>query len=143
MGIELFKIVSPVDLSYDNATGPITISPPLNTEVTVASVTERVEAGDELKIDYALNLIATTTSNWSVTFQLRLYRHGELINTKNYSRNGQQAGTQAVPTASTYVDTAPESLAAATYVLRAIVTAATNATVATGTSINMNIITFN
>jgi hypothetical protein len=143
MSIELYEIVSPVILSYDNATGPITLSPPTGTEVPVASITMSVEAGHHLKIDYALNIVATTTANWSLAFELHLYRGITLINTRFYNRVGSQAGDQYIPFSSTYVDTVPAGSTTLTYVLKGIVTVASNASpVKTGVTIDMNIISF-
>lgn len=140
MGIKFYRIVSPTILSFVNGTGPITL--PLSSEITVASITQSVEAGQLLKIDYALNVIASTTANWSISFELRLYRDDALINTRSYSRNGSQVGDQYIPMSSTYVDTAPVTLTTSTYDLKAIITAASNATAKTGVSIDLNIITF-
>ncbi len=140
MGIQFYKIVSPTILSFVDATGPIPL--PLNTEVKVATVTPSVEAGQDLKIDYTLNIVASTTGNWSIAFETRLYRDNTLINTRTYSRNGSQTGDQFIPMSSTYVDTAPVSAASSVYDLKAIITSATSATAKTGTNINMNIITF-
>jgi len=143
MSAELYKIVYPIYLSFNNATGPITVSPPTSTEVPVASITQPIVAGQKLKIDYALNIVATTAANWSLSFELRLYSNGALINTRYYSRVGSQAGDQYIPMSSTYVYSVPSTLASSTFVLRAIVTAATNASpVKTGAGIDLNIITF-
>jgi hypothetical protein len=147
MSLKLYQIVctcaEPGRLAFVNAPGPITVSPPLNTEVTVASVTQSVVAGQNLKIDYSLNIIANATANWSVAFQIRLYRDTTLINTRYYNRNAAQAGAQYIPMSSTYVDTAPLTLASSTYTVKTIVTTASNITsMTTGTSIDLNIITF-
>ncbi|MGC7872892.1 hypothetical protein ACPUYX_15370, partial [Desulfosporosinus sp. SYSU MS00001] len=130
-------------LAYTDAAGPITVYPPLDTEVTVASVTQSVVAGQQLKIDYAFAVEFVTTANWAFVFETRLYRDATLINTRTFNRNAASAGTQRFPLSSTYVDVAPATSASSTYSVRVIVTTATNITSgATGASIDMNIITF-
>ncbi|MBV7276527.1 collagen-like protein, partial [Clostridium sp. PL3] len=130
-------------LSFNNAAGPISVYPPLNTEVTVASVTLSVTAGQNLKIDYALAINFIVTANWSVAYEVRLYRDGTLINTRQNNRLGTAAGNQRLPISSTYVDTVPTTSAASTYSIRVIVTTAVNVTsAATGNNINLNIISF-
>ncbi len=109
----------------------------------MASATLAVTAGDELKIDDTFGVNAVTTANWSITFEVRLYRDATLINTVTETRSGSVAGTQTFPVASTYVDTAPATSAASTYSERVIVTSATNVTSAsTGNSIGLNLIDF-
>lgn len=130
-------------LAFNNNTGPISVFPPLNTEVTVASVTQSVIINQRLKIDYALGVDFVVTSNWAFVFEVRLYRDATLINTRTSNRSAQTAGSQRFPLSSTYVDTAPATSASSTYSVRVIVTTATNVTsAATGNSITLNIITF-
>ncbi len=128
---------------FTNVAGPISIFPPLVTEVMVASVNQSVVAGQELKIDYALTIDAVVTSNWSTTFELRLYRDVTLLETRTYNTSQATSGTQSIPLSNTYVDTAPATTASTTYQLRVIATAATNvSSMSTGASIGLNIITF-
>ncbi|MCB8814612.1 hypothetical protein LJE72_03480, partial [Desulfosporosinus sp. SRJS8] len=130
-------------LAFNNNTGPISVFPPLDTEATVASVTQSVVINQRLKIDYAFGLDFVVTSDWAFVFETRLYRDSTLINTRTSNRSGQTAGTQRFPLSSTYVDTAPATSASSTYSVRVIVTTATNVTSAdTGNSITLNIITF-
>jgi hypothetical protein len=130
-------------LAFTNASGPMAVFPPLNTEVTVASVTQSVTVGNNLKIDGSLNINPVTSASWSFTYEIRLYRDATLIMTQTYTRSGSAAGTQTMPSDFTYVDTAPATSAATTYSMRCIMTSATNITsVSTGNVINLNIITF-
>lgn len=130
-------------LAYTNQAGPIAVFPPLSTEVTVVGVTQSVTAGNHLKIDGSLNLNFVVTGNWSVTYEIRLYRDATLIMSQQYNRSGSTAGTQTMPGGFTYGDMAPATSASTTYNVRCIVTAATNITYAsTGNNINLNIITF-
>jgi len=130
-------------LAFTNAIGPIPVFPPLNTEVTVASVTQSVVINQQLKIDYAFAVEFVTSANWAYVFEVRLYRDATLINTRTVNRNLSAAGTQRFPLGNTYVDIVPATSASSTYSVRVIVTAVTNITSAsTGTSIDLNIITF-
>lgn len=130
-------------LAFANQAGPIAVYPPLATEVSVASVTQSVIAGSSLKIDGSLNLNFMTTSYWIFTFEVRLYRDATLIMSESYNKSESTAGTQTMPVAFTYVDTAPATSASSTYSVRCIVTSVTNITSAsTGDNINLNIITF-
>jgi hypothetical protein len=107
------------------------------------SVTQSVVAAERLKIDYSTAINAVCTANYSIVFEMRLYRDGTLIQTRTYNRTGSNAGTQRFPLSDTYVDTAPTTTGASTYQVRTIVTTGTNVTSATtGTSNDINIITF-
>lgn len=128
-------------LSFSNFSGSVAVFPPMFTETTVTSVSTSVSAGDNLKVDYSLENEFTVTANWGITTEFRLYRDGTLINSKMYSFNGASAGTQRIPVAGTFVDTAP-STTTATYEVRVIITTATNITSVTSANRNMNIITF-
>jgi hypothetical protein len=128
-------------LSFANTAGTISVSPPTNTEVIIASTTIPVTTGDELKIDFAVSYDVVTTANFSFTIESRLYRDGTLISTRTLNRNGSQAGTQRFPVSNTYVDTAVATTTS-TYQIRAIVTAASNVTSTTGVNRNINIINF-
>ena len=100
-------------------------------------------AGQNLKIDYAYAVDFVVTANWAFTFESRLYRDGNLINTRTMNRSAATAGTQRFPLSNTYVDTAPATSAASTYSVKVIVTATTSVTsAATGNNIDENIITF-
>ncbi|MNP14410.1 hypothetical protein D3C76_1067320 [compost metagenome] len=94
-----------------------------------------------MKIDLAVSVEAITTANSSLTFEVRLYRDGTLINTRTIQRNLSAAGTQRFPIANTFVDTAVATTTS-TYQVRVIFTTATNVTSATAINRNINIITF-
>ncbi|MEH6854642.1 hypothetical protein V7037_08445, partial [Priestia megaterium] len=128
-------------LAFSEAPGTIAIFPPLNTEVTVASVTQNVLINQQLKIDYALAVEIIATANWSIVFEMRLYRDTTLIDTRIFNRSASQAGTQRFPLASTQVNIAPTTTTS-TYSVRIIVTAATSITSATAINRDLNIITF-
>jgi hypothetical protein len=128
-------------LAYSNNSGPTTVLPPLSTETTVATVTSAVTIGDEVKIDYSLELQPTVTDNNSLTAEIRLYRDATLINTKTVATMDSSAGTLSIPIAGTYVDTAITTTTA-TYGVRVIVTEATNITSANAVNSNMNLIIF-
>ncbi|MEC1072087.1 hypothetical protein P9D22_28465, partial [Priestia megaterium] len=128
-------------LAFSEVPGAITIFPPLNTEVTVASVTQNVLINQRLKIDYALAVEIITTANWSFVLEMRLYRNTTLIDTRTLNSNSQQSGTYRFPLANTQVDIAPATTTS-TYSLRLIVTSASNVTSATALNRDLNIITF-
>ncbi len=94
-----------------------------------------------MKIDYGESVEFVATSNFSVTYEFRLYRNGTLIHTRITNRVGTASGTNRIPIADTYVDTTPV-VGLNTYQLRVIVTAATNITTLTVINRNMNIIQF-
>jgi hypothetical protein len=128
-------------LAFSNNDGSIAVAPPLNTEVTVASITLNVISGNLLKIDYALAYEAIFSANWTVSVEFRLYRDGTLITVRTLFRIGSQAGTNRFPVANTYVDTAPATTSS-TYQLRVITTAASNLTSSTTINRYLNIIQF-
>ncbi|MGE1115684.1 hypothetical protein ACQJ0K_28595, partial [Priestia megaterium] len=132
---------NPPTLAFSENPGSIIIFPPLNTEVTVASVTQSFLINQQLKIDYALAVEIIATANWSIQFEMRLYRDTTLIDTRTFNRSGSQAGTQRFPLASTQVNVVPAT-ATSTYSLRLIVTAESNITSATANNRDLNIITF-
>jgi hypothetical protein len=134
---------NPPTLAFFEDPGSISISPPLplNTEVTVASVTQNVLINQQLKIDYALAVEIVATANWSIQFEMRLYRDTTLIDTRIFNRSSSQAGTQRFPLASTQVNVVPATTTS-TYSLRIIVIAASNITSTTAHNRDLNIITF-
>ncbi|MET3408780.1 MULTISPECIES: hypothetical protein [Priestia] len=113
---------------------------PLNTEVTVASVTQNVLMNRQLKIDYALAVEIGTAVDWSFAFEMRLYRDTTLIDTRIFNRSSQQAGTQRFPLASTQIDIVPAT-AISTYSLRIIVITSKSVNTATANNRDLNIIT--
>jgi hypothetical protein len=142
-GISNLKFYTTTFLTNIDTTGTINVFPPSGTEVIVSSITQSVLINQRLKIDYSLAVVFIVTSNWSMQYEVRLYRDGSLIQTRTNSGSGQMAGTQRLPFSSTYVDIAPSTNASSTYQLRVIVTSATNVTSgATGNSIDLNTITF-
>ena len=125
-------------VSFTNAAGPIACFPPLATEVTVVSKTLSVTAGDELVIISALEQVPSTTANWKITYECRLYRDTTLIHSRSINRSGSIAGNQTFNNSIVFTDTAPATTAATTYSVRCIVTSATNiASSATGSDINL------
>ncbi|MED3977174.1 NTTRR-F1 domain [Priestia megaterium] len=132
---------NPPTLAFTEAPGSISIFPPLNTEVIVASITQNVLINQQLKIDYALAVEIVATANWSILFEMRLYRDTTLIDTRIFNRSSTQAGTQRFPLASTQVNVVPATTTS-TYSLRIIVTEATAITSATAHNRDLNIITF-
>ena len=110
--------------------------PPLNTEVAVATVNIPVTTGLQVKIDYAVSVEVITTSNWAMSFEVRLYRDTTLITTKTFIDSAASAGTHRFSISNTQVDTSV-STETTGYQLRIIFTTATN--VATGTALNRNI----
>ena len=81
------------------------------------------------------------TANWSVTFELRLYRDATLIDTRTFNTNQPSGGTHRYQFASTQVNIAPAN-ATSTYSLRVIFTVDSNVTSASAINRDMNIITF-
>ncbi|SFC84466.1 hypothetical protein SAMN02799633_01897 [Bacillus sp. UNCCL81] len=81
------------------------------------------------------------TANWSVTFELRLYRDANLIDTRVFNSSQPTAGTHRYQFSSTKVNVAPAN-ATSTYSLRVIFTAISNVTSASAINRDMNIITF-
>jgi hypothetical protein len=132
--------VSPT-LAFANTAGSISIYPPLNTEVTIATVTQNAVAGQNLKIDWGIAEELVVSANWTVTIENRIYRDATLISTRTFNRTASAAGTQRIPQSNTYVDTAPTT-GSFTYTLRAIITTETSLTSAAAINRNMNIITF-
>ncbi|EAR66027.1 hypothetical protein B14911_11932 [Bacillus sp. NRRL B-14911] len=108
----------------------------------VASVTTSVTAGQNIKIDSAVQLDTSANANNSITVQFRLYRDGTLLTTRTLSRVLAAAGNQTFDIADTYVDTPPATNPASIYQLRVIVTAQTNYTAATVNQRNLNLIKF-
>ncbi|KRF10057.1 hypothetical protein ASG89_00465 [Paenibacillus sp. Soil766] len=133
------SVISPTLAFAENA-GSISVLP-LNTEVTVVSLTQGVLVNQRLKIDYSLSIEAVTAANWSIRFEMRLYRDSTLIDTRIFNSNQNNAGTHRFPLASTQVDVAPAT-ATSTYSVRVIVTAATSVTSSTANNRDLNIITF-
>jgi hypothetical protein len=128
-------------LAYYNNSGSIDVFPPLSMETTVATVTSAVTIGDDVKIDYSLELQPIVTANNSFIAEIRLYRDTTLINTKTVMTMNSSGGTLGIPVAGTYVDTAV-STTTSTYEVRVIVTAATNINSADAVNRNMNLIIF-
>ncbi|PGS48364.1 hypothetical protein COC46_18360, partial [Bacillus sp. AFS041924] len=128
-------------LTFAENAGSIAVFPPLNTEVTIVSITQGVLANQQLKIDYATAIEIVVNANWSIVFELRLYRDATLIDTRIISRSQPTAGTQRFQIASTQVNIAPAN-ATSTYSLRVIFTTASNLTSASANNRDMNIITF-
>jgi hypothetical protein len=111
--------------------------------VAVVSITQPILTGQEIKLDFSMAVDFLTGSNWSVVFEVRLYRGATLINSRILSRSGNATGNQRIPIGNTYVDTAPSDNPTTVYQVRVIVTAASNVTsAATGVSNNLNSITF-
>ena len=97
--------------------------------------------GNDVKIDYGIDLQNVTTSPYSYTAELRIYRDATLIFTRTSSFNGSVAGTFDIAIGDTYVDTAPATTTS-TYELRVIYTAASNITSGTAVNSNLNVIVF-
>ncbi|PGL66797.1 hypothetical protein CN925_21025, partial [Bacillus sp. AFS055030] len=128
-------------LTFAENAGTIAVFPPINTEVTIVSITQAVLANQQLKIDYATAIELVVTANWTVTFQLRLYRDATLIDTRVFNTNQTTAGTHRFQFASTQVAIAPAN-ATSTYSLRVIFTTSVSVTSASAINRDMNIITF-
>jgi hypothetical protein len=129
-------------LAFTNPAGPIAVFPPLNTEVTVASVTQAVEAGDNVLVNGMVATAFSVTSNSSYTMEVRVYRDATLIRQIQVSDTRSAAGTITVPIPVVFTDTAPATSAATTYSLRAIVQAATNITSSSVTSRSLATLTY-
>ncbi len=116
--------------------------PPLNTEQTVASVNNAaLESGQDVKIDYSLNLIPMVSANWYIKCEIRLYRDGTLIKTDRIDRWGNVAGTYNDPLSGTFVDIVT-STGNHTYEVRTFFETAANTTMVSASQRCLNIIAF-
>ncbi|UFH24550.1 hypothetical protein NRF13_03910 [Bacillus velezensis] len=128
-------------LLFTRTNGPLTVYPPLNTEVPVATLAIPVNALQNVKLDYALSAALTTAANSNFVFEVRLYRGAVQIHTRTLSRTSTLAATDSFSIADTTVDTAPTA-GTNTYQLRVIFTTANNLTTATALNIDFNSISF-
>ncbi|MED0777905.1 collagen-like protein, partial [Bacillus siamensis] len=128
-------------LLFTRTNGPLTVFPPLNTEVPVATLAIPVNALQNVKLDYALSVALTTAANSNFVFEVRLYRGAVQIHTRTLSRTSPTAATDSFSIADTTVDTAPTA-GTNTYQLRVIFTTANNLTTATALNIDFNSIVF-
>jgi hypothetical protein len=129
-------------LSFNQISGSSSVYPPLNTEISVDTVSvPNVGIGQNLKVDYALAVEFVATANASAVFSVRLYRDTTLISTRTFSRMMESAGTQRFPFSNTLVDTAVAA-GTVTYDLRVIFTTASNVTSAAAINRNINVIRF-
>jgi hypothetical protein len=130
-----------VFLYFSEYNGPISVYPPLYTEVTVVSLICPLTAGMSAKIDYALSFEALGTANSSIAVEARLYRDGTLISSRGFIDSQSIAGVQKTTLSDTFVDVASVT-STATYSVRIIVTSSTNITSATVSNRNLNCMTF-
>ncbi|MBB2482064.1 hypothetical protein H5P36_17975 [Bacillus sp. APMAM] len=128
-------------MAFTNINGAISIYPPLDTEVTVASLTTNVISGENIKIDYSLSVEEVNTANSQITFEVRLYRDTTFLHTRIFQRHIDTASTQRFPLADTYVDTAITT-GTVTYTVRVIYTTANNVTESTAFNRDLNLIKF-
>ena len=124
------------------ATTSLYSPPPLNTEETVATVVNvALENGQDVKIDYSLNLIPEVSANWYIKCEIRLYRDGTLIKTDKIDRWGNVAGTYNDPLSGTFVDIVT-STGNHTYEVRTFFETAANTTSVSASQRCLNIIAF-
>ncbi|MGQ3388393.1 NTTRR-F1 domain [Bacillus velezensis] len=128
-------------LLFTRTNGPLTVYPPLNTEVPVAELEIPVNTLQNVKFDYSVSVDVTSTANSNFVFEIRLYRGAVQIHTRLLSRSIISATTQRFAVADTTVDTAPTA-GTNTYQLRVIFTTANNVTAATALNIDFNSIRF-
>uniref|UniRef100_UPI003F4FB884 NTTRR-F1 domain n=1 Tax=Bacillus velezensis TaxID=492670 RepID=UPI003F4FB884 len=128
-------------LLFTRTNGPLTVYPPLNTEVPVAELEIPVNTLQNVKFDYSVSVDVTSTANSNFVFEIRLYRGAVQIHTRLLSRSIISATTQRFAVADTTVDTAPTA-GTNTYQLRVIFTTANNITTATALNIDFNSIRF-
>ncbi|WP_432681317.1 NTTRR-F1 domain [Bacillus velezensis] len=128
-------------LLFTRTNGPLTVYPPLNTEIPVATLAIPVNALQNVKLDYALSVDVTSTANSNFVFEIRLYRGAVQIHTRLLSGSIISATTQRFAVADTTVDTA-QTAGINTYQLRVIFTTANNITAATALNIDFNSISF-
>ncbi|AGZ55464.1 NTTRR-F1 domain [Bacillus velezensis] len=128
-------------LLFTRTNGPLTVYPPLNTEVPVAALEIPVNTLQNVKLDYSVSVDVTSTANSNFVFEIRLYRGAVQIHTRLLSRSVISATTQRFGVADTTVDTAPTA-GTNTYQLRIIFTTANNLTTATALNIDFNSISF-
>jgi hypothetical protein len=128
-------------LAFSNNVASLDTVPPLNTEVSVATVSNAVTEGNDVKVDYSLSLLYVTTADYQIAAETRLYRDGTLLETREFNRSGSTAGTHTFAMLGTLVDTAPVTTTS-TYEIRVITTTATNVTSGSVATRNMNLIIF-
>ncbi|RIW21685.1 collagen-like protein, partial [Bacillus velezensis] len=128
-------------LLFTRTNGPLTVYPPLNTEVPIATLAIPVNALQNVKLDYALSVALTTAANSNFVFEVRLYRGAVQIHTRTLSRTNTTAATDSFSIADTTVDTAPTA-GTNTYQLRVVFTTANNITAASALNIDFNSIRF-
>ncbi len=104
-------------------------------ELTSASVTE----GKPVKIDFALSVEVTASTDLTFNFEVGVYRDGNLIETRELQRSITE-GTHIFPMYSTCVDE-PANSGTATYDLRSIFTSSNTATV-TVSNMDLNVTVF-
>ena len=104
---------------FTRTNGPLTVYPPLNTEIPVATLAIPVNALQNIKLDYSVSVEVTSTANSNFVFEIRLYRGAVQIHTRLLSRSIISATTERFPIADTTVDTAPTA-GTNTYQLRVV-----------------------
>ncbi|CDH94481.1 GXT repeat-containing collagen-like protein [Bacillus velezensis NAU-B3] len=126
---------------FTRTNGPLTVYPPLNTEIPVATLAIPVTDLQNVKLDYALSVEVTTAANSNFVYEVRLYRGTVQVHTRTLSRIITSAATERFSIADTTVDTAPTA-GINTYQLRVIFTSANSLTAATALNIDFNSIRF-
>ncbi|PAE16607.1 hypothetical protein CHH91_08075 [Virgibacillus sp. 7505] len=125
--------VSP--LAANQATTALAI--PLNTDTVVNTITPAVVAGNNVKLDFNVQIAVVTTANWSVTITATLRRDGTTLNQVSIGRTGTLAGTYRILLPNTFVDVVPTT-ETATYTVSITVVPVASITSATAETRNLN-----
>ncbi|MEW4282455.1 NTTRR-F1 domain [Priestia koreensis] len=126
---------------FDQQVATIPIYPPLNTEITVNTVSVTAITGNIMKIDFAIGAVFASGENYNISYEARLYRNGILINSRVITRSGISSGTSRIPVSNTFVDISP-IVGINLYEVRMIVTTASSITSFSAINRNLNIIKF-
>ncbi|MFP7252656.1 collagen-like triple helix repeat-containing protein, partial [Terribacillus goriensis] len=110
---------------------------PLNTDTVVNTIIPAVVAGNNVKLDFNVQIAVVTTANWSVTITATLRRDGTTLNQVSIGRTGTAAGTFRILVPNTFVDVVPTT-GTVTYTVSITVVPGTNITSATAETRNLN-----
>ena len=107
-----------------------TLYPPLNSEIPVALISAPVTAGNQVKVDYTINLGGNMSDLYYFAVEIRLYRDGTRLINRLFRQTGTVQGSTDCNYIITqnYVDTAPVTTTS-TYEVRVITQYVENVTI--------------
>jgi len=135
------SVVKAIAFSQELGSLDIYPVPPIQNEVSIVSKAVAVDAGDNVKIDYAFELSVATDENFNIIIYFRTYRDDTLIGIRTLERSQPNAATQRFILCDTLVDTALVTTTSI-YEVRAFVFLITSINSATVYNRNLNLIIF-